>query len=63
MHKLWTAPRSMGYHYGFLQFDEFCAMWPYTCMILIFYSTSATFFCDLTMYIYDDSTALEPHSC
>jgi len=21
------------------------------------------FFCDATMYIYDDSTALEPHYC
>jgi len=41
----------------------FSAMWPYTCMILIFYSTPAAFFCDATMHIYDDSTALEPRSC
>ena len=27
-------------------------MWPYTCMILIFYSTPAVFFWDSTMYIY-----------
>jgi len=36
-------------------------MRPYTCMILIFYSTPAMFFCDATMYIYDNSNALEPH--
>jgi len=38
-------------------------MWPYTCIVLIFYSTPAMFFCDATMYIYEDSTALEPHYC
>jgi len=27
------------------------------------YSTPAVFFCDATMYIYEDSTALEPHYC
>jgi len=27
-------------------------MWLYTCMVLIFYSTPAVFFCDATMYIY-----------
>ena len=32
-------------------------------MILIFYSTAARFFCDVTMHIYDNSTALEPHIC
>jgi len=31
--------------------------------LLIFYSTPAVFFCDATMYIYEDSTALEPHYC
>jgi len=31
-------------------------------MILIFYSAAARFF-DATMYIYDNSTALEPHTC
>jgi len=38
-------------------------MWPYTCILVIFDSTPAMFFCDATMYIYDDSTALEPHFC
>jgi len=38
-------------------------MWPYTCMVLIFYSTPGMLFCDATMYIYEHSTALEPHSC
>ena len=39
-------------------------MWPYTCMIQIFYSTFAVFFCGATMYIHHDSTAaLEPHTC
>ena len=42
--------------------DELFAMWPYTCMILSFYSTLAMF-CDAIMNIYDDSTALESHSC
>jgi len=37
-------------------------MQPYTSMMLIFYRTPAVFFCDAAMYIYDDSTALEPHS-
>ena len=27
-------------------------MWPYICMVLIFYSTPAVFFCDMTMYLY-----------
>jgi len=31
-------------------------------MMLIFYSTFAVFFCDAKMYIYDDSSALEPHT-
>jgi len=48
---------------GFLRFDEFAAMWPYTCVTLIFYSIPAVFFRDEATYIYDDSTALEPHSC
>ena len=39
------------------------AMWLYTCMILIFYSAPIMFFCDATMYIYDDSDARQPHSC
>jgi len=32
-------------------------------MELIFYSTSAMFFCDVIMYIHEDSIALEPHYC
>jgi len=32
-------------------------------MTVIFYSTPAMFFCVATMYIYDNSTSLEPHSC
>jgi len=63
MRTLSIAPRSVGYRDGFLYFDELSAMWLYTRMILIFYSTPAVFFCDATMYIYDDSTTLEPHSC
>ena len=39
------------------------AMWLYTCMIQTFYSTPIVFFGDLTIYIHDDSTALEPHFC
>jgi len=46
---LCTAPRSVGYRFGFLQFDELSVMTPYTCMKLIFYSTPAIFFCDATM--------------
>jgi len=36
-------------------------MWPYNCVILFFYRTPAIFFGDVTIYIYDSSTALEPH--
>ena len=39
MHTLCTAPSSVAYCYGFLWFDNLSAMWPYTCIMLIFYST------------------------
>jgi len=48
---------------AFCNSTSFLQMWPYTCMVLIFYSTPAMFFCDATMHIYEDSTALEPHYC
>jgi len=39
-------------------------MWPYICMIPIFCSRpTPAMFCDETMYIYYNSTALEPHYC
>jgi len=53
----------VGVNFNHNKFDELSAMWPYTRMVLIFYSTPAVFFCDATMYIYEDSTALEPHYC
>ena len=61
--KVTTVLRIVGYDYGFLGFEELLEMWPCTCMIIIFYSQLTLFFCDATMYIYDDSTTLAPHSC
>jgi len=62
MHTICTVPRSVGYRYGYLQFDELSAMWLYICMILILCSRpTPAMFCDATMYIYYNSTALEPH--